>query len=171
MDNLENSLKLYQYHIWANKEIFNHLKDIPGAYTQEVQSVFSSISDVIYHMYQVDYIWLRVMKKDSFENIMASLSQLKEGFLGKGLNEMGELYQNLSEEYKIFIGNQENINMNISVYHPRYGTLHTTYAELIQHVVNHGTYHRGNITAILRQLGYTGKPTDYVFYLFQQNKA
>ncbi|MFC0332820.1 DinB family protein [Paenibacillus sepulcri] len=29
-------------------------------------------------------------------------------------------------------------------------------------LVNHGTYHRGNITAILRQLGHPGTPTDYV---------
>ncbi|WP_313897918.1 DinB family protein [Brevibacillus sp. FSL L8-0520] len=37
----------------------------------------------------------------------------------------------------------------------------------MQHVVNHGTYHRGNIAAMLRQQGYAGVPTDYVFYLYE----
>ena len=37
---------------------------------------------------------------------------------------------------------------------------------MILHVVNHGTYHRGNITAMLRQMGYASVPTDYGIYLY-----
>ncbi|MEK3724277.1 DinB family protein [Paenibacillus sp. FSL H8-0034] len=44
--------------------------------------------------------------------------------------------------------------------------LNVPLVELVQHVVNHGTYHRGNITAMLRQLGHKGVPTDYIFYLY-----
>jgi uncharacterized damage-inducible protein DinB len=40
----------------------------------------------------------------------------------------------------------------------------------MQHVVNHGTYHRGNITAMLRQLGSKGISTDFIFYLYEQEK-
>ncbi|MEY9869279.1 putative damage-inducible protein DinB [Peribacillus sp. B2I2] len=42
----------------------------------------------------------------------------------------------------------------------------TCVAELGPHVVNHGTYHRGNITAMLRQMGYASISTDYGLYLF-----
>ena len=36
----------------------------------------------------------------------------------------------------------------------------------LQHVVNHGTYHRGQITTMLRQLGATPVSTDLSrFYL------
>ncbi|MBE3554365.1 MAG: hypothetical protein IMW85_05085 [Thermicanus sp.] len=34
--------------------------------------------------------------------------------------------------------------------------------EIIHHIVNHGTYHRGNIAAMVRQLGQTGVSTDYI---------
>ncbi|MEH7531611.1 DinB family protein, partial [Priestia megaterium] len=34
---------------------------------------------------------------------------------------------------------------------------------------NHGTYHRGNITAMLRQLGHPGVMTDYVLYLYERD--
>lgn len=30
----------------------------------------------------------------------------------------------------------------------------STYAQAMQHVVNHGTYHRGQVTTLLRQLGH-----------------
>jgi len=51
--------------------------------------------------------------------------------------------------------------------HPTYGVLEARYSDIVQHVVNHGTYHRGNIAAMLRQQGYAGVPTDYVFYLYE----
>lgn len=168
---MDHSLQLYQYHLWANKTIFNHLKEIPETYSKEVNSVFSSVKEVLYHLYQVDYIWLRTISGDPFEDIAASIPQLKEENADNTIEEMEEAFDNLAEKYKAFINDQVDMNSHISIHHPKYGTLNTTYAELIQHVVNHGTYHRGNITAILRQLGYTGVPTDYVSYLFILNQS
>ena len=55
--------------------------------------------------------------------------------------------------------------------HPKLGTLESTYADIILHVVNHGTYHRGNVTAMLRQLGHPGVPTDYVYYLYEKRES
>lgn len=61
-----------------------------------------------------------------------------------------------------------DLDKSMTITHPRYGRLDTRFSDILQHVVNHGTYHRGNITAMLRQLGYSGIPTDFVFYLFKQ---
>jgi uncharacterized damage-inducible protein DinB len=43
----------------------------------------------------------------------------------------------------------------------------TTYAlgELIQHALNHSTYHRGQVALLLRQLGHTPPFTDYHDFL------
>lgn len=40
-------------------------------------------------------------------------------------------------------------------------------AQLIQHVVNHSTYHRGQIATLLRQLGHTPPPTDFGLFLYE----
>ena len=37
-------------------------------------------------------------------------------------------------------------------------------SEILQQVVNHGTYHRGNITTMLRHLGHKGLITDYIAF-------
>jgi uncharacterized damage-inducible protein DinB len=37
--------------------------------------------------------------------------------------------------------------------------------ELMRHVVNHATYHRGQIVTMLRQLGKTPPSTDYIRFL------
>ena len=37
--------------------------------------------------------------------------------------------------------------------------------ELVRHVVNHGTYHRGQIAMRVRQLGAVPPDTDYILWL------
>jgi uncharacterized damage-inducible protein DinB len=39
-----------------------------------------------------------------------------------------------------------------------------TIREIITHVINHSTYHRGQIAMELRRLGIDPPPTDYIFY-------
>jgi uncharacterized damage-inducible protein DinB len=40
---------------------------------------------------------------------------------------------------------------------------------MLQHVVNHGTYHRGQIATMLRQLGNKSQSTDLI--LFYRERA
>lgn len=37
--------------------------------------------------------------------------------------------------------------------------------ETLVHIANHGTYHRGQVATLLRQLGKTPVSTDYLLYL------
>ena len=36
---------------------------------------------------------------------------------------------------------------------------------MLVHVVNHSTYHRGQVVTMLRQLGKSARPTDYLVFL------
>ncbi|MGG3573039.1 DinB family protein [Bacillus gobiensis] len=171
MTSTHHSLQNYDYHVWANRKVFKHLKELPrDIYTQEIQSVFSSISDAAAHIYLADNVWLSVLAGHSFEETVRMRDQWNEETTGASLEEMEKLYDELTERFREFFyqaGDMETID---SYRHPRYGTLEASYAELIQHVVNHGTYHRGNITAMLRQLGHPGVLTDFAFYLFETKK-
>ena len=40
--------------------------------------------------------------------------------------------------------------------------------QIVMHVVNHGTLHRGQIVGMLRQLGVKPPATDIVFYYYEQ---
>jgi len=40
-----------------------------------------------------------------------------------------------------------------------------TLGELVQHILNHSTYHRGQVTLLLRQLGHEPRSTDYRRFL------
>nr|WP_263327046.1 DinB family protein [Neobacillus sp. Marseille-Q6967] len=168
---MNSTLQIYGYHTWSNDRIFSHLKKLPNdIYTQEIQSVFPSISDVIVHIFLTDVTWFGVITGDSFEEIMENVTEMRKKTYGKSIEEMEKMYSELKKKYHSFFRTQGDSNHPMSVEHPHFGKLNTQLSELVQHVVNHGTYHRGNITAMLRQLGHKGASTDYVFYLYEQRQ-
>lgn len=73
------SLKLYEYNVWANQQIFSRLKELPKeVYRQDMQSVFPSISHVLSHVYLSDLGWIEVFSGKSLSDAMALAEQLKE---------------------------------------------------------------------------------------------
>lgn len=164
---MKDARQLSQFNSWANEKVFEHLKQLPEEiYEKEVQSVFPSISAVLHHMYQTDYVWLKVLEGESFDEIVASVKKRAAEVQGINLNEMHIKFKEMAGQFEIFIQQKGDLNLPTTVHHPAMGTLNTTYADLLQHIVNHGTYHRGHVSAILNQLGHKGASIDYIFYLF-----
>lgn len=166
-----DSLKLYEYHVWANVKVFQHLKELPTElYHQEVQSVFPSLYDALAHIYIVDNVWLQAISGKSFDETVAAMPAFMEEVKGKNLVEIEELYFQLSERFSSFFAEKEDFDAVSTYTHPALGMLKAPCSEIIQHIVNHGTYHRGNITAMLRQMGHKGVSSDYIYYLYEVNQ-
>ncbi len=164
------AIKRYDYHKWANNRVFAHLETLPAeVYEQQIENVFTSISAVIGHIYQVDGMWLSVMSGDSFEQTMQVISEIQKKLSDKSQARMKSLFSELSEQYDTFLNRQKDLDQLMTIEHPTFGKQQFALSGLVEHVVNHGTYHRGNITAMLRQQGHAGVPTDYVIYLNEMN--
>ncbi|QQE80061.1 DinB family protein [Alicyclobacillus sp. SO9] len=162
----DNTRDLYHYHVWANNEVFRHLRTLPAnTATRRLQSVFPTIHDALAHIYIVDHVWLTALKGD-FAEINTSLPLWQQTIEKADLPQMESEFAETAEEYAAFLREHQNLDTVSEYPHPTYGTLKASYREIIGHVVNHGTYHRGNVTAMLRQLGHRGTPTDYVMYLY-----
>ncbi|WP_313799609.1 DinB family protein [Cytobacillus sp.] len=164
----DRAKKMYDYHVWANQKVFEHLKQLPEeVYKEQINSVFSSISDVMVHLYATDITWLETMKESSYEDTVTAVNRRKQEASEGSIEELERLYHSLSEEYYRFFAEQQDSESIIITEHPRFGRTEFVLADLIHHVVNHGTYHRGNISAMLHQQGERGVPTDYVYFLFK----
>ncbi|HEK9099498.1 damage-inducible protein DinB [Bacillus pfraonensis] len=164
-------IKQFDYHIWANKRIFERLKELPkDVYNQEVQSVFPSIAKALIHIYVVDCVWLNVLSGKSMTEAIQIGEHLQEQVETKTMNELENMFHNVTQQYKVFLDKQKDINEVVILDNPYAGKLETSVSELVQHVINHGIYHRGNITAMLRQLGYPSTMTDFVLYLHEKQK-
>ncbi|AHA10809.1 damage-inducible protein DinB [Bacillus toyonensis] len=166
-------LKQCDYHAWANTRLFNRLKELPNyetIFNEQIQSVFPSIKDTFAHIYITDQVWLHILHGRSMSEAIQDREKLKKQIDTKSLNELEEMFLNIANQYKEFLSTQQDVHAEFVIKNPYAGTLHTSILELVQHVVNHGTYHRGNITAMIRQLGHSSTMMDFVLYLHMIQK-
>ena len=162
-----HALQSYQYHVWANNQLFAHLKQLPEeVYHAEVISVFPSVSAVMEHIYVSDIIWLGVASEKGFEQIKQEAETAKGEVRGVSAEELEQRYNEITERYHRFFAETADLDGPLTLSHPTYGKAEASYSAAISHVVNHATYHRGNVSAMLRQQGQTGVPTDYVAFLY-----
>jgi uncharacterized damage-inducible protein DinB len=160
------ALEMYNYHVWANRTLFKRLIELSDeVYHKEIQSVFPSISKVVSHMYIVDQLWFHIV---SGKNMPEALKIEKETGEGKGIEEMDRLFRDLSKKSKEFLEQQENFDEVRILTIPWEGKRETSLAEMIMHIVTHATYHRGNITSMLRQMGHASVTTDLTRYWYRE---
>ncbi|BAH41303.1 DinB protein [Brevibacillus brevis NBRC 100599] len=158
---------MYDFHAWANQTLINRLKELPeGVYEQEVQSVFPTVAKVMEHIYMVDHSWLLILQGMDMQAAMDETWRQEKKITGKSLEEVEQLYAELVEQFRAFLSQEEDLERRIVLDNPYTRVRDTSLAEIIMQVVNHGTYHRGNITAMLRQMGYSSVMTEYALYWY-----
>lgn len=161
------ALRLYEYHVWANEKVFERLQEVPEEVSeQQVPSVFPTITQTLAHILKTDYVWLLAMKGESYEEVGPKVAVLLQELKGKNVHELRKLFAESAQQFRDFFG-QISMEDTAPYRHPALGTVHARYADIVQHVANHGTYHRGNISAMLRQMGHAGASSDFIFYLFE----
>ncbi|MEW9702210.1 DinB family protein [Paenibacillus sp. SI8] len=163
----QSAIDMFNYHVWANKTLLDRLKEIPQElYYQEIQSVFPTISKAMPHIYITDTCWLHILSGKSMNEAMALANQLKEAAKKMSIEELEAAFSELAKAYTLFFKEQENMEKTIVLDNPYAGIRETSYSEIVLQVVNHATYHRGNITAMLRQSGHASVMTEYALYWY-----
>lgn len=124
----------------------------------ELPSSFSSLYKTVLHMWDAESIWWQRMKLQERiirpgENFKGTLKDIANGLLGQSkqweewVSQASELALDHVFHYSTFSGEQFK--------QPTW--------QMLLHVFNHGTYHRGQLINMLRQLGIEKLPsTDFI---------
>ncbi|HWY67710.1 MAG TPA: DinB family protein [Terriglobales bacterium] len=158
---------LLDYHYWARDRMLAALDALtPEQFTQPVESSFKSIRDTVVHTMGAEAVWYSrwrgnpqgMLTTEGFRDVASLCSAWRE--LESGVR---AFFQGLGAE---------RIETRME-YKSLKGEPHSsTFAQMLQHVVNHASYHRGQVTTMLRQIG--AKPpesTDLINYYRMQEKA
>ena len=163
-----SAARMHAYHAWANGRVFGHLRTMPaGTAEREVTSVFPCVRHVLRHVLGADSLWLDVMAGLPREEVMARMASVLTAIAAADLAELESRFEDLAARYRAFLAQDGVAERPVVAVHPGGARLKTTVAELVRHVGNHGTYHRGNISAMLHQLGHRGVSTDYALFLME----
>ncbi|KIL47113.1 DinB family protein [Jeotgalibacillus campisalis] len=148
----------FSYHIWGTTRQLTHLSELPeNVYTKEIQSVFPTIQAVFEHVWLVDSLWLKRMQGEEKPEV-----ELKTLLTVETAHKE---FMVLHQQMMTYITNVEDPSLIRSFQTMKGIHMENSIEEMLYTVVNHGSYHRGNVTAMHRQMGYSGKPYDYIYYL------
>lgn len=158
----EDIVDLFAFGRWANDKICEAISQLdPGEFGREVGGSFGTVKGTLLHLYGAEWVWLerfhgrspRAMPDDGLS--AASLADVRAKWdpVQDALRSYAESMtpQTLAGKmsYTSFAG--EPFTRVLS--------------DALVHLVNHGTYHRGQIVTLLRQLGKSAPSTDYLRYL------
>ncbi|MNN91378.1 DinB family protein [compost metagenome] len=84
------------------------------------------------------------------------------------VDEFADAFAQLAEQYTEWFRSQTDLEQTIMLDNPYARIRQTRLSEIVLHQVNHGTYHRGNVSTMLRQLGHASTMNDYSFFWYQE---
>lgn len=150
------------YNEWANTKIADVLREVDDTiFFQDNKSSFPSIAKTVLHIWDAQHIWVKRMQGSSVSKWpSASFKGSKDDSLNGLIESSSELSSFLNSKPKTFLSTSYPYkNMKGEPFE-------NTYEDTLFHVVNHGTYHRGQIITMLREAGFKQLPsTDLIHYL------
>lgn len=154
------------YHVWANKKMLEQLPDLTAEdWNMQLGGSFPTMKALYQHIVEADYRWLQRWKGVPFaetppEMVVDGYASLQALWLPL-LDEQVTLAK---ERLAAGAGAEEPVHFitgkGLHVTQPFWQTLYQ--------VVNHGTYHRGQVTNMLRMLDRQAVGTD-IFLFFREN--
>ncbi|MFZ0961874.1 MAG: DinB family protein [Terriglobia bacterium] len=162
---LETLRELYEFNYWARDRQFQTCATFPSEqFLRPMGNSFSSVRDTLAHLLVVEWIWLErwegrsparedtkafaAEKFPTLESLQAAWGPVEKG--------VRDFLRACSEERLSQPLSYTNFQGEVWTY-PLW--------RILYHVVNHQTYHRGQIATLLRQLGATPLQTDYLVAL------
>lgn len=148
------------YNIWANNTLFNRISKIPEAkITQDIVSSFPSVYKTALHMWQAESIWWQRLQKA--EKIMV-ISEVFKGSFSELVNGLAAQ----SQQWKTWVDAAGEEELMGTLSFVRNNEPHSLKINnMLLHLFNHATFHRGQLVTFLRQLNETDIPsTDFSTY-------
>lgn len=151
---------LYDYNAWADRRSMDAASALtPEQFVKSMGSSFSSVRDTLAHIYGAEWIWLERFQGRS----PASLPNVTDFADAPSLRER---WDDLQFRLLAFVGalTQQELTRTLEYKTLKFGVYKNPLWQSMQHLVNHGTYHRGQVTTLLRQLGAQPILTDLMHF-------
>ncbi|MBM7564776.1 DinB family protein [Paenibacillus sacheonensis] len=167
MKTTHHALEMIRFHKWANLTMIQHVKELPAEmYRREVISSFPTLAEGLAHIYKVDRTWFMIMQGTGMADAMNETGSLQTDMRDLSLADLESAFEALSDDIYDFLVRQDDLDAILTLDNPYAGIRDVKLSELALQIVNHGTYHRGNLSAMLRQMGHASVMTELALYWY-----
>lgn len=158
---IESIRELFAYHRWANGRVLDAVAALePHALTKDLGSSFPSVLDTLVHMLVADWAWLSRWHG-------TSPTAMPPDWNVSNFEALRARWSEIEAEQQAFVAAlaEEDLRRPIAYRNTKGDPFVNTLDQMLRHVVNHASYHRGQVTTLLRQLGAEPVSTDLIgFY-------
>jgi len=152
--------ELYDYSYWANRKLFGVISQLtPEEFTRQVAGSSSSIRNTLVHSMSAEWGWL---SRCGGPDRSARLDPADF----PSLQTVTDTWSNVEMMVRDFLSrlSNEKLDRTINFTNERGEARSLPLGSIMRHAANHTVHHRGQISLLLRMLGYTPGNVDILIY-------
>jgi uncharacterized damage-inducible protein DinB len=158
--NIDDIQTLYAYNRWANRRLLAAARPVETRdFMRDLTTSHGSLKGTLVHILWGEWIWLRRWLGESPKRLFAS-----EEF--PDIASLESRWAEVERDQVSFIAGLTDEQLQATVSYENLQGQRWAYslAHMMQHVVNHSSYHRGQVVTLLRQLGQIPPATDFLLF-------
>jgi len=163
----EDLQALLDYHYWARDRVLDAVARLSSEELLRARgSSFSSIRDTLAHTYFAEWAWYSRWHGDS-------PTALPDSGRFSDLDTLRAAWNGLEQQMRAFLEplSDEGLQRVIDYRMLNGAPASTPLWQMVQHVVNHATYHRGQVTTMLRQGGHQPAKSMDLIAFYRERQA
>ena len=165
---------LYEYDRWANHRVLHAASTLSAEeFTRDLGGSFRSVRDTLVHIVGAARAWLTYWNEPSptsafLEDLWTRPNPLFDPNAFLHLAALRLKWVEVEREQVEFVDRvtNESLRRMLPVRETQISLAH-----LMQHVTNHSTYHRGQVSLMMRQLAAEPLATDFALFLMEGRRA
>lgn len=158
--NKQYFIELAGFNSWANNIVCGWLENISDEqWNMQITSSFNSIQETVLHIISAENAWLQRFREQPVEWLQSTYKGTKDEHI-KLLKKTSGMFKEFVEAF-----DENELYKNLDFKRLNGDAYSMPFYQLFAHVVNHATYHRGQLVTMLRQAGFTNiSSTDLLGY-------
>jgi uncharacterized damage-inducible protein DinB len=149
------------YSLWATSKLLDAASRLSSAeLTRDLQVSHSSVLITLQHIYYADRTWLARLEGRQID--------FADPAPGPTLEQLKEHWPPVLAGLKAYVEAEADLDRQLTSRRLNGDTFTIARWKILLHVVNHATLHRGQVMAMLRQLGHVPPATDLFYFYLQQ---
>jgi len=170
--------RMARYNQWMNRKLYSKVQLLPAAeIAKDRGAFFSSILGTLNHILVADMFWLRRFASNkACKDVLAPMHEMvmPAGLRDVLFNDIQTLRAKREELDNLILDFSETWDDEMLASSIRYRNIAGEKHEqplgvLLQHLFNHQTHHRGQITTLLFQAGIDPEATDLLVMMMEEN--
>jgi uncharacterized damage-inducible protein DinB len=162
---LETIQQLFDYNAWANQRAVKGCESINNEqFLQQVGGSFGSVRNTLAHTMDVEWLY-----HERWQGRAPSSFPKAENY--SNLSDIKARWKSIDADLNRYINalSADDLTRVIEFRNTKGTILRHPLWETMQHLVNHSTYHRGQVTTLLRQLGGAAQASDMIYFFRERS--